>query len=484
MLESYPSYYNLLGRVEHRAEMGTLVTDHTMIRAGALHQANGGYLVVEAEALLRDPFAWEALKRCLAQREIRVESFRQEFSVFATAGLTPEPIPLDVKVVLIGPPAIYYLLYALDPDFEELFKVRADFGVDMDWNTHNIGHYARFISTRCQEERLPHFSTAAVRKIVEYGARVAGDQNKLTTRMASIVDIIRESAHWARSVGSKFVEAEHVQRAVDERAYRSRYVQDRLLEAIAAGTLVLETEGQAVGQINGLSVVMLGDYAFGKPSRITARVFMGRAGVVNIEREVKLSGPIHDKGVLILSGYLGWKYASQRPLSLSATIAFEQSYEGIEGDSASLAELYALLSALAEVPLRQAIAVTGAVDQQGRVLPVGAVTEKIEGFYEACRVKGLTGEQGVIIPRRNVRHLMLREDIVEAVRRGEFHVWAIDDVDDGVALLTGLEAGKPGPDGSYPEGSLHQRVGARLQQLAERLSHFQAAAESRTQTTE
>ena len=477
ILETHPIFYNLMGRVEHRAEFGALVTDHTMIRAGSLHRANGGYLVLDAVSLLRDPFSWEALKRSLRQHEIRVESIRQDFSPIATTGLMPEPTPLDVKVVLVGDPLPYYMLYSMDSDFQKLFKVRADFASDMEWNDENVQRYARFIRSRCTDENLPHFDPEAVCKVIEYGSRLAEDRNKLSARFAHIADTVREAAYWATKAGHVTVEASDVTRAIEERVYRANQIEERIHDAISAGLIVVDTEGAAAGQVNGLSIVGLGDYSFGKPSRITVRVYMGKAGVVNIEREVKLSGPIHDKGVLILSGYLGSKYALDRPLALSATIAFEQSYEGVEGDSASSTELYGLLSALADAPIKQNIAVTGSVDQRGEVQPVGGVSQKIEGFYDTCRSRGLTGEHGVIVPRRNLRNLMVREDVVEAVRQGQFHIWAVSTIDEGIELLTGIQAGQMQPDGSYPEGSIHRRVHDRLSDMARRMLRFDAGAE-------
>lgn len=465
VLETSPTYFNLLGRVEHRAEMGALLTDHTMIRPGALHRANGGYLVVEVAALLRDVSAYEALKRCLRQKEVRIESIRQDFSAISTTGLTPEPIPLDVKVVLVGDAVTYYLLYSADPDFQKLFKVRADFNIDMPWNDENVKYYASFIARRCRDEKLPHFEAAAVAKVVEYGARLAGDSTKLSTRFSLVGDVVSEAAFWASREGRELVTAADVRRAVEERAYRANQMQERLRQAIADGTIGIDTDGAVVGQVNGLSVLALGDHTFGQPSRITASVYMGEKGLVNIEREAKLSGPIHDKGVLILTGYLGSKYAGDTPLSLSAAIAFEQNYDGVEGDSASSTELYALLSALAGVPIRQGIAVTGSVDQRGQVQPIGGINEKIEGFYDTCCAKGLTGEQGVLMPRRNLQHLMLREDVVEAVTQGQFSLWAVDSIDEGIEILTGRPAGTD-EAGAYPPDSVHGLAKARLRQLA------------------
>jgi lon-related putative ATP-dependent protease len=371
----------------------------------------------------------------------------------------------------------YYLLYSLDNEFQKLFKVRADFASDMDWTDDNVARYARFIGSRTKEDGLLDFSPDAVCKVVEYGSRLAEDRNKLSARFAHIADIVSESAYWAQSEGHTAVDASDVTRAIEERVYRSNQIEERIHEAIRNGLIVVNTEGSVVGQVNGLSVVGLGDYAFGKPSRITARVFMGRAGVVNIEREVKLSGPIHDKGVLILSGYLGAKYALDKPLALSATIAFEQSYEGVEGDSASSTELYALLSALAEAPIMQNIAVTGSVDQRGEVQPVGGVQHKIEGFYDTCKARGLTGEQGVMMPRRNLRNLMVREDVVEAVRQGQFHIWAVSTIDEGIELLTGVAAGAVKKDGSYPRGTIHRRVHEKLSGMADRLAQYAASGE-------
>ncbi|MHB0876927.1 MAG: Lon protease family protein [Anaerolineae bacterium] len=464
VLETSPSFFNLMGRVEHRAEMGALVTDHTMIRPGSLHTANGGYLVVEVAALLRDPSAWEALKRCLRQREIRIESVRQDFSAISTTGLTPEPIPLDVKVILVGDVATYYLLYAADPDFQKLFKVRADFAVDMEWSPTNVGHYAAFIARRCREEGLLHFDATGVAKVVEYGARLASDTAKLSTQFSLVGDVVSEAAFWAQQEGHQLVTGADVCRAVEERVYRASQMQERVREAVTSGTICIDTAGAVVGQVNGLAVLALGDHMFGQPSRITASVYMGERGLVNIEREAKLSGPIHDKGMLILTGYLGGKYAHDNPLSLSAAIAFEQSYDGIDGDSASSTELYALLSALSGAPIKQGIAVTGSVDQRGQVQPIGGLCEKVEGFYDVCRAKGLSGEQGVLMPRRNLRQLMLRDDVVEAVRQGQFHLWAVDSIDEGIEILTGVPAGAE-QQGEYPDGSIHGLAKQHLRRL-------------------
>lgn len=474
VLETNPTYYNLIGRVEYRAQFGTLVTDFRMIRGGALHHANGGYLVIDARTLLRQPLAWEALKRSLHHKEVRIEDPGQQLGLIATTTLTPEPIPLEVKVVLIGDAETYYLLYALDEQFQKLFKVRADFAVDMEWSRENVEKIARFIRTRCEEEGLPHFDASAVARVVEYSARLVEDQHKLTTRFAHVSDIICEAAYWALEAGHDPVTAEDVQKAIDERVYRANQIEERLREEIIKGTIMVDTTGAVVGQVNGLSVMELGDYQFGHPSRITARTYLGQQGVINIEREARLSGRIHDKGMLILAGYLGGKYAQDVPLSLSASVAFEQSYAGVEGDSASVAEACALLSSLSDLPIKQSIAVTGSINQKGEVQAIGGATHKIEGFFELCRAAagGLTGEHGVIIPEANVRHLMLRDEVIAAVEQGLFHVYPVRTVDEAISILTGVEAGERDEAGNYPKDSVNGRVQARLRELAERLKAF------------
>jgi len=473
VLEMNPTIDNLTGEIEYQTRMGALTTDFTMIRPGALHRANGGYLILEAEAVLRRPFAWEALKRCLKNGEIRIESLQDQVRLISTVGLEPEPIPLHVKVVLIGTPLIYHLLYAYDDEFGKLFKVKADFNTIMERSDETIRAYARFIATKCQEEDLPPFSAEAAAKVVEHGVRTASDQEKLTTRFVDVLDLVRESAYWAdRNGNGELVQAKDVQDALEQFIWRSNRVEERLLELIEQGTLLIETEGNVVGQINGLHIAVLGDYTIGMPTRITARTSLGTAGVVNIEREVELSGPLHDKGVLILSGYLRQKYASDQPLSCAASISFEQSYSQIEGDSASCAELLALLSSISGVTLRQDIAVTGSVDQHGAVQAIGGVTRKIEGFFAACKVKGLTGEQGVVVPAANVRHIMLREDVVEAVAASQFHIWAVQTVDEALEILTGMPAGEVDEAGNYPEGTVHYAVQDRLRQMAETLREY------------
>lgn len=478
VVETNPTYYNLIGRIEQEAQFGTLVTDYSLIKGGSLLRANGGYLVVDARALLRQPLAYEALKRSLRHQQVKIEELGAQFSLIATTSLSLEPIPLDVKVILIGDPFTYYLLYAYDDEFQKLFKVRADFASQMDWTAENMVKVARFIRTRCAEEDLPPFDPSGVAKVIEYSGRLVEDQRKLTTRFAHVADIVREAAYWAGSAAGKspaaaaFVTGEDVQRAIDERRYRSSLVEERVREAIVNDTIMIDVAGSKVGQVNGLAVLLLGDTMFGKPTRITAKTFLGQAGVVNIEREAKLSGKVHDKGMLILSGYLGGKYAQNKPLSLTATLAFEQSYDGVDGDSASSTEIYALLSALARLPLKQGIAVTGSVNQHGEIQAIGGATAKIEGFFDVCREKGLTGEQGVIIPAANALTLMLREDVVDAVAAGQFHIYPVSTVDEGIAILTGLPAGARAPDGRFPEGTVNRRVDDALSDLAVRLRNF------------
>lgn len=467
-----PTYHNLLGRIEHRAEFGTLVTDYSAIKAGSVHRANGGYLIIEALDLLRSPLAWEGLKRALRSSEIKIEEMAQQLGLIATASLAPEPIPLEVKVVVIGDPQTYYLLYNLDEDFQELFKVKADFAVDMDWTSDNLEKVALFVHDRCQDENLRHFDLEAVAKIVEYSSRLVEDQEKLTTRFGHLNDTVHEANYWANRNGHDLVTAADVQRAIEEKVYRANQIEVRIREQIEKGLIMVDTEGEVVGQVNGLSIINLGDYYFGRPSRITAQTFMGSKGVVNIEREAKMSGSIHDKGVMILSGYLGGKYAQDKPMNLSASICFEQSYGPVDGDSASSTELYALLSRLSGLPIKQGIAVTGSVNQRGEVQPVGGVTKKIEGFFDVCRIKGLAGGQGVMVPERNVKNLMLRDDVVEAVREGRFHVYPVSTIDEGIAILTGRDAGERQEDGTYPEGTVDYLVDKQLAQLAIKLKDF------------
>jgi len=474
--EDNPTYQNLNGRVEHVAQMGALLTDFTLIKPGALHRANGGYLILDARQVVQQLYAWEGLKRALQSNQIRIESVGQMLSLVSTVSLEPEPIPLQVKVALIGDQLLYYLLWHLDPDFGELFKVAADFAVRMDRNAENQHLYARLVATLARKEKLRPFDRAAVARVIEHSARMVGDAEKLSTQMRGITDLLCEADYWAGASGNDAVTAADVQQAIDAQVYRSDRLREQIQEEILRRILLIDTEGEEIGQVNGLSVIQLGNLAFGHPSRITAQVQMGRGQVVDIEREVELGGPIHSKGVLILAGFLGGRYAGARPLSLSASLVFEQSYGGVEGDSASSAELYALLSAIAQVPVKQSLAVTGSVNQYGQVQAIGGVNEKIEGFFDICQARGLTGEQGVLIPAANVKHLMLRQDVVEAVAAGQFHIHPVETVDQGMEIMTGVPAGERDEAGNYPEGSINYLVEARLVELAEKRQAFSAPA--------
>ncbi|MBS1251124.1 MAG: hypothetical protein MAG451_00154 [Anaerolineales bacterium] len=478
VIEHNPTYVNLVGRIEHRALFGALTTNLTMIEAGALHRANGGYLVLNARDVLTSPYAWQVLVRSLKAREIRTDSLGEQLSLVSTVTLEPEPIPLVVKVVLIGSPMLYYLLHFYEENFPKLFKVQADFGPQMDRNPDAERQYGLFVRTLSEDEDLPPFDRTAVARIVEHSSRVVSDQEKLSTRFGPIADLIREAAYLAGQNEHDLVTRGDVQQAIEAGIFRRNRIEERIRELIDQGTLIVETEGQTVGQANGLAVLKLGDHAFGRPSRVTARTFMGRGNVVDIEREVKLGGPIHSKGVLILNGYLGGQYGSDTPLSLSASLVFEQSYEEVEGDSASSTELYTLLSSLSSFPLRQDLAITGSVDQNGQIQPVGGATEKIEGFFDVCRAEGLTGEQGVIIPDGNVRHLMLRDDVVGAVEEGRFHIYAAETVDEGLELLTGRPAGERDADGQFSEGTVHRAVVDQLSEWAETLKELGPRGES------
>ena len=469
VFEDHPTHDNLVGRIEYEARMGALVTEFTLIKGGALHRANGGYLIVEAIKLLTQPLAWEALKRALRAREIRIEPLAQALSLVSTVSLEPEPIPLDLKVVLIGPRNIYYLLHALDPEFSDLFKVLVDFDEDMNRNNESDLMYARLIATLARQHAIRPLDRTAVGRLIEHASRSADDSDKLSLEIARLSDLMLEANHLADAQGNGVMSAVHVQAAIDGQARRGSRISDRLREETLRGRLLIDTQGERIGQVNGLSVVQMGDQAFGKPVRITASVRLGGGQVIDIEREAQLGGPLHSKGVMILGGYLSGRYLPEHPLMLSASLVFEQSYGGVEGDSASSAELYALLSAIARVPLKQSFAVTGSVNQHGDVQPIGGVNDKIEGFFWLCQERGLTGEQGVIIPASNVRNLMLHHEVVAAVQAGRFHVHAVSRIDEGLELLTGLPAGERGVGGAFPPRSLNGLIEARLEQLAERL---------------
>lgn len=478
VIENNPTYYNLTGRIEHETQWGVLTTDLSMIKPGALHRANGGYIILQVRDVLANPLAWDALKRVLKTGELRLENMGEQYGLIPVATLKPEPIPIKVKVILIGNPLFYYLLNRLDEDFRKLFKVRADFDVEMPRSPENILKMAQFISGQCHREGLLPFDRSAVAEVVDYSSWLAGDQQKLSTKFNDIVEVLFEADAWARLDGAERITCTHVRKAIAEKRHRSNLYEEKLAEMFARGHLLIDTSGWVTGQVNGLTVLDVGDYMFGHPTRITAAVGMGQKGVVNIERETRLSGAIHSKGVLILSGYLTSKYGQEGPLNLSASLCFEQTYGGIDGDSASSAELYALLSALAGVPINQGLAVTGSVNQRGEIQPVGGINQKIEGFYRWCALKGLTGEQGVIIPRQNVANLMLDYEVVEAVRQGKFHIYAIETVDEGLELLTGVPAGQRDASGRYPPDSIHGRVLARLAEFNRRLAQMRAREDS------
>lgn len=482
--EDEPTYERLIGRVEHRVEMAALVTDFLMIRPGALHRANGGYLIIDAAKLLAAPFAWETLKRALFRGEIRVRPALEGLGLPATVTLEPEPVPLDVKVVLIGDRLLYYLLAELDPEFPRLFRVAADFEEEIERGPEQIAAYARFIAGVVRRERLRPFDAGAVARLLEHSARRAGDRAKLSAAVRELTDVAREADFRAALAGASTVGAEHVQAALDARDRRLSRLRERMLEHIRRDIVHIATAGAVVGQINGLSVIELGGYAFGRPSRITARVRMGSGRVVDIEREVRLGGPIHSKGVLILSGYLMANYVPELPLSLSASLVFEQSYGGVEGDSASAAELLALLSAISEVPLAQSLAITGSVDQHGRIQAIGGVNEKIEGFFDLCAARGLDGTHGVVVPASNRPHMMLARRVREAVANGTFRIWTVERIDQAIELFTGLPAGDRLPDGSWPEGSFHRRVDERLRLFAVQRRRFAATGEAGEDTNE
>ena len=467
IFETNPTYYNLFGRIEHKIQYGIAVTDFSMIKGGSLHKAKGGYIVINALDLLRNIFAYDALKRAIRNKEVKIEDVWEQYRLISTTTLKPEAIPLDAKVILVGNPYLYYLLYNLDEEYRELFKVKSDFDSRMDRTDENIHKYASFVTTLCKEENLLPFDSTGVAKVVELGSRLAEYQNKLSSKFSDIADVIREASYWSTKANSNIVSDRHVQKAIDEKILRTNRIEERLREMILEGTIIVDITGERVGQINGLAVLDLGDYSFGKPSRITARTYAGKAGVVNIERETKMSGRIHEKAILIITHYLGSRYAINKPISLSASIAFEQLYDIVEGDSASCAELYALLSSIGGVPLKQGLAVTGSMDQNGEVQPVGGINEKIEGFFDLCRLTGLDGSHGVIMPTRNVKNLMLKKDVVEAVKEGKFFIYPIKRVEEGLEIITGMQVGGLREDGTYPEGTINYLVVKRLTEISE-----------------
>lgn len=468
IFEYSPTYYNLFGRIDYRARYGTLATDHLMIKAGTLHEANGGYLVLQARDLLANRLSWEALKRTLRSKQIRIENIGEQHSPLPSTTLRPQPIPFDAKVVIVGSRSTLRVLQAYDEDFPRLFRVTAEFDHLMDRTDRNIASYAAFVSARCRESGLRPFHNTAVARVIDHSSRLVESQDKLTTRFIDVSNLLTEADYWAGEAAADVVMGVHVERAIEQSEYRVSLTEDRLRERMEDNTIHISTRGKAVGQVNGLAVLSSGSHAFGKPSRITARVSVGRGQVLNVERETKLSGRIHDKGFMILKGYLQGQYGIDKPLSMSASIGFEQTYNEVDGDSASSAELYALISALARLPIDQALAVTGSVNQTGEVQAIGGATPKIEGFFDLCQARGLTGGQGVLVPEDNVKNLMLRDEVVEAVRSGRFHVYAVSSVDQGIELLTGVAAGQRDGDGSYPEGTVHSLVEQRLRELAKR----------------
>ncbi|MBD3234017.1 MAG: AAA family ATPase, partial [candidate division Zixibacteria bacterium] len=465
--EVNPNFKNIFGSIERMIDrQGFWRTDFTRLKPGALHRANGGFLVLDAFDTLIEPGVWQGLKRTLRSGKLEIQAYDPVF-LYSSSAMKPQPVEIDLKVILIGMPEIYYLLYKLDPIFTKIFKVKADFDTVMDHNDTNLANYNQIARRMVEDHNLLPFDRDGVGALVEYGVRLAGRKNKLSTRFNLIADVMREADHWARKDNSESVKEQHVDKAIDEWIRRVSLVEDKIDELIEQNTLLIDTEGKVVGQINGLSVYNLGEYMFGKPTRITARTSVGSKGIINIEKEAQLSGSTHSKGVMIISGYLQSKFAQNRPLSMNAHLCFEQSYGGVDGDSASSTEIYAILSSLAEVPIRQDIAVTGSVNQLGRVQAIGGVNQKVEGFFKICREKGFTGEQGVMIPKSNVPELMLRKEVVQAVKDGKFSIYSVETIEEGVEILTGMKAGEQKKDGSYPKGTLFHLVEQRLEQYAQ-----------------
>jgi lon-related putative ATP-dependent protease len=467
--EDNPTVTNLLGKFENESRFGAVTTDFTLIKGGSLHRANGGYLILGAIELLKNQFSYDGLKRVLQSGSILIEAAGERLGVASTKTLVPQPIPLNVKVILVGDHEIYQTLYTQDPDFGILFKVKAHFDDSIERNDQNQKTYGSFVHSLCEREGLNHLEAPALAKVVEYGSRLAEDQTKLSTKFPEIADLVREANFYALQDGIKLVKDVHIKRALDEKVYRSNLLDEKVKEMIERGIILIDTSGTQVGQVNGLSVISLGDFDFGQPSRITASLGLGRRGIIDIERESRMGGQTHTKGVLIISGYLENKYAHDKPLSLSCRLVFEQSYGGVDGDSASSTELYAILSALSELPVKQNLAVTGSVNQKGIVQAIGGVNEKIEGFYSTCKAKGLKGNEGVMIPSSNIQHLMLNEEVVEAVRQGKFHIYPVGTIDEGIEILTGVNAGQLKNDGTYEPGTVHYRVNKRLAEMNQRL---------------
>jgi lon-related putative ATP-dependent protease len=472
IMESNPTLSRLFGATEKEARFGALITNYTMIKAGSAHRANGGFLVVPVEGLFKNPLIYETLKRAIDNEKLEIEEPTQRLGFVMTKSLTPEPIPFKTKVIIIGDPQIYQILFARDREFKELFKVKAEFDTTMDRNDVNINQYASFVCTLVNKEDLNHLDPEGLAAVIEYSSRLAADKNKLSTQFAVISDIIREANFYADEEGSELISRKHINQALDEKVYRSNLIEKKIEEMIEKNVIMIDTDGERVGQVNGLAVLSLGDYTFGKPSRITASIGVGKKGIIDIEREAQMGGPTHTKGVLILSGYLNEKYAQQEPLSLTARLVFEQSYSGVDGDSASSTELYALLSALSRKPIRQFIAVTGSVNQKGEVQAIGGVNAKVEGFFEVCKSKGISGKEGCMIPYSNVQNLMLKEEVVEAIKDGRFHIWPVKTIEQGIEVLTGVSAGERLSDGTYPEGTINYIVQQRLSDMANLIKEY------------
>lgn len=473
--EDKPSYKNLTGRIEHQSRMGALTTNFNMIKSGSLHRANGGYLIIDARQVLMEPFAWEALKRALKSGELKIESPGKSYSMFSTVSLEPEAVDLDVKVILLGQRMLYYLLCEVDPEFQKLFKVEADFEDEIDRTEESHEKYLHFLAGLIQENDLRHFNRKAAARVIEQSSRMVSDNKKLSTKTEEVKDLLVEADHWASENDHEYVQEEDVEKAIHQKIYRSARLRDKVHEAINRDDIYIDTEGENVGQVNGLSVMKIGNLMFGRPNRITARVELGKGEIINIEREVDMSGPVHSKGVLILKGYLGERYAQERPLSMSASLVFEQSYSHIDGDSASAAELFALLSAIGKIPLKQSFSCTGSVNQHGVIQPIGGVNEKIEGFFDICDERGLTGEQGVLIPQTNEKNLMLRNDILEAVEDEQFYIYSIETIEEGMELLTGLDMGEADESGNYPEGTVNYKINQQLDRMAKNRKEFESS---------
>lgn len=466
IMDSNYTFQNIFGKLEYENYMGSLKTDYTMLKSGLLQKANGGYIIFQAEDLLSNPVCYENLKRVLRVKELAIDNTLEQRAAMVMVSLKPEPIPLNLKVILIGNANIYHTLLSMDPDFRKLFKIKVEFADDAPRTDENILKLARFVHSFCEQEGLPHLDKNAVARMIEYASRLANDKTKLSTRFNDLSQIVAEAATWATLAHSKVVTEDFINKAINEKIQRVKKYDDRYSEMIKDNTLLINTTGAEVGQINGLTIMSVGDYSFGKPSKITVNTFTGKSGIINIEREVELSGSSHSKGVLILSGYIGELFAQDIPLSLSASICFEQLYNGVDGDSASSTELYALLSSLSEVPINQAIAVTGSVNQKGEIQPIGGVNEKIEGFYQVCKMRGLDGSHGVLMPIQNVKNLNLSNEIVEAVKSGMFHIYAVSTIEEGIEVLTGVPAGKKDKTGNFPAGSINYLAYEKLKKYA------------------